>query len=54
MEKISKKQQELINEIEVVQAEISKPETCRNVTRLCDPESMFEMIEQCKICGRCV
>ena len=54
MEKISQKQQELINEMEVVQAEISIPETCRNATRLCEPESMFEMIEQCKKCGRCV
>lgn len=54
MEKISQKQQEFINEIEVFQAEISIPETCRNATRLCDPECMFEMIEECKICGRCI
>lgn len=27
---------------------------CGNIQELCDPESMFEMIEQCKICGRCI
>lgn len=49
MEKISEKEQELLNKIEVVD-----PETCTNATRVCDPESYFDMIEQCKICGKCI
>lgn len=43
--------QEEINEIEVVGAEVVS--TC-DALRLCDPEEFFEMIEQCKICGRCI
>lgn len=49
MEKINQKEQELINDIEVVNAE-----TCGNATGVCAPEDMFDVIEQCKICGRCV
>lgn len=51
---ISKKQQSKINEINVIDPVVKEPETCANVTRVCDPESYFEMIEQCKICGKCV
>lgn len=27
---------------------------CENAIRVCDPENWFDVIEQCKICGRCV
>lgn len=43
--------QEEINEIEVVDSVVI---ACDNATRVCEPEGMFEMIEQCKKCGRCV
>jgi hypothetical protein len=52
--KISKKQQSKINEINVVNPVVSNPETCGDVTRVCDPENYFDMIEQCKLCGKCV
>lgn len=41
---------------EVNEIEIKEPieVVCNRADRVCDPESMFEMIEQCKICGRCV
>ena len=25
-----------------------------NATKVCDPEYLFDQIETCKICGRCV
>jgi len=40
-----------INEIEVNEPIVIN---CNNATRVCEPESFFEMIEQCKKCGRCV
>ncbi|MFH6966450.1 hypothetical protein [Flavobacterium sp. FlaQc-28] len=46
---VTEAEQETINEIEVKDAVL-----CSNAIRVCDPESYFEMIEQCKICGRCV
>lgn len=49
MEKLTESEQKAISEIEVVD-----PLNCGSVLRVCDPESYFEMIEQCKICGRCV
>lgn len=49
MEKPTESEQKAINEIEVVD-----PVQCRNAIRVCDPECYFDMIEQCKICGRCV
>lgn len=42
--------QEKANEIEVV---FDLPEGCE-INRACDPEELFELVEQCKICGRCV
>lgn len=39
-----------IEEIEVVDPEI----VACGPGEICDPEGMFEMIESCKICGRCV
>jgi hypothetical protein len=42
---------EIENEIEVKKPILLE---CSNAVRVCDPESFFEMIEQCKICGRCV
>lgn len=39
-----------VEEIEVVDAEIV---SC-NAVKLCDPEDLFDIIEQCKICGRCI
>lgn len=42
--------QEVINEIEVVP---SLPKGCE-VNRACYPEELFELVEQCKLCGRCV
>lgn len=48
---INETEQDAANEIEVVAAENI---VCGSATRVCDPESFFEMIEQCKICGRCV
>lgn len=50
MEKISIEQQKVINEIDVKEA----AEICGDVTRVCYPESYFDIIEQCKSCGRCV
>lgn len=48
--KISLEDQQEINEIEV-----NEPtEICGDVTRVCDPENWFDIIEQCKICARCV
>jgi hypothetical protein len=47
---LNKKEQDQVNEIDVI---IDLPEGCE-VNRACDPEELFEMIEQCKICGRCV
>ncbi len=46
-------QQQEIKEVEV---EVHEPEvlTCGNVTRVCHPTAFFEMIEECKLCGRCV
>ena len=47
-------EQELLEkakELEVKDLEIVH---CGNVQQVCDPEYLFEMIEQCKICGRCV
>lgn len=29
------------------------PKQCE-VNRACEPESLFDTIEQCKLCGRCV
>lgn len=48
-----------INNIKVVEPEIltenKKELQCESrVDKVCDPESLFEMIETCKICGRCV
>lgn len=46
-----------INNIEVLDAEILTVEMPVNGCRVdfaCAPEAMFEMIETCKICGRCV
>ena len=45
------KNNEEINEIEVV---APSELVCGDVSRVCEPEYLFEMIEQCKICGRCV
>jgi len=41
---------------EIKEIEIKEPieVVCNRADRVCDPESMFEMIEQCRICGRCV
>ncbi|WP_295093700.1 hypothetical protein [uncultured Flavobacterium sp.] len=50
MEKPTEINQEEINEIEVKAATI----ICGDVTRVCDPENWFDIIEQCKICARCV
>lgn len=52
--KIDKKKQSKINEINVVNPVVFNPETCGDVIRVCSPESFFEMIETCKICGKCV
>lgn len=41
----------VVNGAEIVPA---NPPKCGNVNQVCDPEGLFEMIEQCKICGRCV
>ncbi|WP_281225398.1 hypothetical protein [Flavobacterium aquiphilum] len=43
--------QQEINNIEVVEPEIL---SCGSATEVCDPEDLFDVIEQCKICGRCV
>ena len=43
------KSTEDIKEILVVDAEVVK---CEGV-KLCYPEGYFEMIEQCKLCGKC-
>lgn len=45
-----------INQEAAADLEVKEPITieCQNATRVCDPEDMFEMIEQCKICGRCI
>ncbi|MHC0441583.1 hypothetical protein [Flavobacterium sp. 3-210] len=43
---ISEAEQKVINEIEVKDTLI-----CGSVTRVCDPEDMFDVVEQCKICG---
>lgn len=51
MEKVSVEQHKVINEIEV-QEPIDL--VCNSATRVCYPESYFDMIEQCKSCGRCV
>lgn len=40
-----------VEEIEVVDAEIVSG--C-NALKLCYPEDLFDIIEQCKICGRCI
>lgn len=40
-----------VEEIEVVDPKI---ESGCNAVRLCDPEDLFDIIEQCKICGRCI
>lgn len=50
MEKVTDVVQELINEIEVKEASY----LCSNATRVCDPEDLFDTIEICKSCGRCV
>lgn len=41
----------VVNGVELVP---HNPPECGNVKRVCDPEDLFEMIEQCKICGRCI
>jgi hypothetical protein len=47
--KKNKKTTEDIKEILVVNAEVVKCEGAK----LCYPEGYFEMIEQCKLCGKC-
>lgn len=54
MDRFTKTEQKAINKINVIDPVVSNPETCGNATRVCDPENYFEMIEQCKICGKCV
>lgn len=47
---ISQEEQLKINEIEVKEA---RSAMCQ-VDKACYPEEFFEMIQQCKLCGRCV
>lgn len=54
MDKITETMQKSRNEINVANRAVLNPETCGDVTRVCDPENFFDMIEQCKICGKCV
>lgn len=41
-------------EIKETEAVVPSDLVCGDVVRVCDPEYLFEMIEQCKICGKCV
>lgn len=50
MEKFSKAEQKIIEDIDVVNSVVI--DSCVDAVRVCDPENFFEMIEQCKICGR--
>lgn len=45
------KTQEEINEMEVVAPEMV---TSCNALRLCVPKPLFDMIEECELCGRCL
>jgi hypothetical protein len=47
---LNEQDQEKANEIEVV---FDLPEGYE-VNRACYPEELFELVEQCKLCGRCV
>ncbi len=47
---ISQDEQREINEIEVKEPRVV---VCQE-DKLCCPEAFFEMIEQCKLCGRCL
>lgn len=51
MEKISELEQKKINEIPVIDPVNQK--CVGDILRVCDPEDFFDVIEQCKICGRC-
>lgn len=54
MDRFSSAEQELINEVNVIDLIIVEDQICTQVNRVCSPESFFEMIEQCKICGKCI
>lgn len=49
---IKKKKQKKINQIEV-KAPVVVSKSC-NAVRVCEPEHVFDIVEQCKKCGRCV
>lgn len=42
--------QEKAKEIEVI---APLPQGCE-INRACYPEELFELVEQCKLCGRCI
>ncbi|SHG28480.1 hypothetical protein [Flavobacterium johnsoniae] len=48
---ISIDEQKKINEIQVNEPVFEK--CAGDIKRVCDPEDFFDVIEQCKICGRC-
>lgn len=50
MEKFSKAEQKIIEDIDVVNSVVI--DSCVDVVRVCDPEVFFDMIEKCKICGK--
>lgn len=55
MDRFTETDQKNINEInEINEINSDEHELCGQVNRVCSPECFFEMIEQCKICGRCV
>ncbi len=46
---LTEAEQKAINKIKV-----NDPVTCNSATRVCYPEDVFDVIQQCKSCGRCV
>jgi hypothetical protein len=47
---INQDDQQRINEMDVEGAEMAICE----MHRVCDPEAFFDIVEICKMCGRCV
>lgn len=54
MDRFSNTEQAEINEINITDPVVLETLLCAQVNRVCSPESFFEMIETCKICGKCV
>lgn len=54
MDRFSNVEQAEINEVNVIDPVVVETLLCVQVNRVCSPESFFEMIETCKICGKCI